>query len=64
MSLDFQQLTTDIEKMARAAGGRNVTRQTLLDEVLLFLHNNANAWDALEDAYPVSYTHLTLPTKA
>ena len=64
MSLDFQQLTTDIEKMARAAGGRNVTRQTLLDEVLLFLHNNANAWDALEDAYQTIVTEVLQATSA
>ncbi len=51
MSLDFQQLTNDIEQMARAAGSRFETRQTLLDEAVEFLHNNATAWDAFEDAY-------------
>ncbi|MEM9775309.1 MAG: DNA double-strand break repair nuclease NurA, partial [Chloroflexota bacterium] len=51
MSLDFQQLTDSLSQMAQAAAGRTLTRETLLDEVEVFMRNNANAWDALEDAY-------------
>ena len=51
MSLDFQQLSSSLSQMAQAAESRTITRETLLDEVVAFLNNNANAWDALEDAY-------------
>lgn len=37
--------------MARSAGGRSVARNTLLDEAADFLHDHANEWDALEQAY-------------
>ena len=53
MSLDFQQLTGDIAEMASSAGARNELRDVLLDEALLFLNNNAAAWDAFEDAYQI-----------